>query len=365
MRAETLSGKRKTAALPTAKTVLDITVLMGGPSSEREVSLVSGAAIAVGLESRGHRVTRADISPSDASSLDRPGIDVVFIALHGEFGESGGVQELCEARGLRYTGSPPDASALAMDKDASKRTFRAAGVATPDWVVVETFAGGSQARMEALGLPVVVKPIDGGSSVDVTIAKDAAARDAAIGRLLDKYGRAMVERFVRGREFTVGVLGERTLPVLEIIPSREFYDYTAKYAADSGTRYVFDHGLGEEVVAAMETAALAAHRALGCRDMSRVDFIVPPNGRPEALEVNTIPGFTGHSLLPMAAAKSGIGFAELVSQIVNMAMRRPISRGPRRGLEHFTLECTPAGRRRGRARQGSRSSRCLRIGDAG
>jgi len=320
MRAGVISSRKRTVRTADSRAVLDITVLMGGPSSEREVSLVSGAAVAEGLTSRGHKVTRADICPDDVSALDRPGIDVVFIALHGDFGESGRVQELCEARGLRYTGSPPQASATAMDKSDAKRAFLSAGVATPDWVVADT---PGDRRIEALGLPVVVKPIDGGSSVDVVIAKAPTTRDEALGRLLDKYGRVMAERFVVGREFTVGILGDRTLPILEIIPAREFYDYTAKYADGAGTRYVFDYGLDDEAVVAMEAAALAAHRALGCRDMSRVDFIVPPRGLPQALEVNTIPGFTSHSLLPMAAARAGIDFAHLVEKIVGMAMQRP------------------------------------------
>jgi D-alanine-D-alanine ligase len=324
MRAQVLADKTTAVPIRAARRVLDITVLMGGPSNEREVSLVSGAAVAAGLESFGHKVTRADISPSDASALDRRGIDVVFIALHGEFGESGQVQELCQARGLRYTGSSPRASAVALDKDASKRIFRAAGVATPDWVVAQALRADRAAQIEALGLPVVLKPVDGGSSLDVTIAGDCPTRDGALRMLLDKHGRAIAERFIPGREFTVGILGEQTLPVLEIIPAREFYDYTAKYADGAGTRYVFDHGLSNKVVAALEAAALTAHQALGCRDVSRVDFIVPPEGPPQALELNTIPGFTGHSLLPMAAAKAGISFAQLVDRIAGMAMKRPI-----------------------------------------
>ncbi len=320
MRTGVISGRKRSVRTADARAVLDITVLMGGPSSERKVSLVSGAAVADGLASRGHKVTRADIRPDDVSALDRPGIDVVFIALHGDFGESGAVQELCEVRGLRYSGSPPRASATAMDKSAAKHAFRSVGVATPDWVVADT---PGDRRIGALGLPVVVKPIDGGSSLDVVIAKNPTARDEAVGRLLDKYGRVMAERFVVGREFTVGILGDRTLPTLEIIPAREFYDYTAKYTDGAGTRYVFDHGLDEEVTAAMEAAAMMAHRALNCRDMSRVDFIVPPRGLPQVLEVNTIPGFTSHSLLPMAAARAGIDFAGLVEEIVGMAMRRP------------------------------------------
>ena len=303
---------------------MNITVLMGGPSAEREVSLMSGSAIAEALERVGHRVARADIGPGDVSALDREGIDVVFIALHGQFGESGEVQAICERKALRYTGSSPLASRLALDKAAAKQIFRRNGLPTPDWMILEDFHSPRQIQgwLPELDVPVVVKPVDGGSSVDITIARSPAQRDAAIGELIDKYGRVMLERAVQGRELTVGILGDEALPVLEIIPAREFYDYTAKYADGAGTRYVFDHGLSDEVVRATQAAALTAHNCLGCRDMSRVDFILDAEGVPQVLETNTIPGFTGHSLLPMAAARIGISFEQLVDRIANMAMRR-------------------------------------------
>ena len=304
--------------------LLDITVLMGGPSAEREVSFMSGTAIAEALERIGHRVTRADILPNDPSALDGKGIDVVFIALHGEFGESGGVQRLCEARHLRYTGSPPRASELAMDKAASKQFFRQAGLATPDWMIIEDFHSPQQYRpwLAELPPPVVLKPVDGGSSVDITIARSEASRDEALQDMLEKYGRAMLERLIEGRELTVGILGDQALPLLEVIPAREFYDYVAKYSDGAGTRYVFDHGLPDETVQAVQAAAIAAHQALGCRDMSRVDFILKADGELQVLEINTIPGFTSHSLLPMAAARAGIGFEELVDRIASMAAQR-------------------------------------------
>jgi D-alanine-D-alanine ligase len=309
-----------------AKAVLDITVLMGGPSGEREVSLASGSAIADALQRCGHKVVRSDISPTNTSALDRAGIDVVFIALHGEFGESGQVQELCQARGLRYTGSPPRASELAMDKAAAKQIFRRCGIATPDWVLVEESQGASAVTDMLKGFmpppPVVVKPVDGGSSMDVTIARDAKTRDAAIADCTDKYGRAMVEKFIKGREFTVSLLGSLALPVLEIITTREFYDYTAKYSDGAGTRYVFEHGLPPKTAKRMQDMAVLAAESLGCRDMSRVDFLLDGDLEPFVLEINPIPGFTSHSLLPMAAAKIGISFDQLVNRIVDMAMKR-------------------------------------------
>jgi len=305
---------------------LDVTVLMGGPSDEREVSLMSGTAIADALEKVGHKVTRADICPQDTSALDRPGIDVVFIALHGDFGESGQVQELCEQRGLRYVGSPPRAGELAMDKAAAKQIFKQSGLITPDWMILEEFHEPEMRKiwLAELPVPVVVKPVAGGSSIDVTIADDEASRDEAIEELLDKNGRVMIERFVPGREFTVGILGDRALPVLEIVPSRQFYDYVAKYADDSGTEYVFDHGLDEELTERLQREALTAHDSLGCRDLSRVDFVLDEEGLPEVLEVNTIPGFTSHSLVPKAARRAGISFEQLVDGLVAMALAHEV-----------------------------------------
>ena len=311
----------ETATCGSEVMLLDITVLMGGPSAEREVSLLSGEAVASALERVGHRVTRADISPRDTSALDREGVDVVFIALHGEFGESGGVQALCEERGLKYTGSRARASGLAIDKAAAKQICKRAGLVTPDWMILEDFHPPEQtaAWLAELPPPVVVKPVDGGSSVDVIIARDAAQRDGAIEDLLDKYARVLVEQFVAGREITVGILGDQALPVLEILPAEEFYDYHAKYADDAGTKYTFDLGLDEEVLRAVQRDALTAHTALDCRHMSRVDFLLDASGEAHFLEVNTIPGFTSHSLLPMAAKRVGIDFEQLVHRIAIMA----------------------------------------------
>ena len=309
---------------------LDVTVLMGGPSSEREVSLASGTAVADGLREAGHRVTQADIMPNDTHALDRPKIDVVFIALHGEFGESGQVQTLCRQRGLPYTGSGPRASELAMDKAATKQVAKRAGVQTPDWMIIEGFHDPLQAAewLNELPPPVILKPVNGGSSVDITIARDAAQRDAALEALLDKYDRAMLERFIPGRELTVGILGDQALPVLEVVPKRPFYDYAAKYADEAGTRYVFDHGLSDEIVHACREAATRTHQALGCRDMSRVDFVLDEADTPQFLEINTIPGFTSHSLLPMAARQAGIDFPQLVDRLVAMAVARRDNANP-------------------------------------
>ncbi|MDP6545199.1 MAG: D-alanine--D-alanine ligase [Phycisphaerae bacterium] len=310
--------------LPETQRALDVTVLMGGPSSEREISLLSGAAIADALESVGHQVTRADISPQDTIALDRDGLDVVFIALHGEFGESGEVQTLCEARSLRYTGSNARASRVGMDKAATKQILKRGGLTTPDWMIVEEFHSVEQITgwLKELPPPVVLKPVDGGSSVDIALATDMQQRNEALEYLVDKYGRAMLERYLPGREFTVGIIGNSALPVLEIVPDGRFYDYRAKYDDDAKTSYVFTHGLDEQTVNRMQDDALNAHRILGCRDLSRVDFILDHDGVPNVLEINTIPGFTSHSLVPKAAAAAGISFEKLVDGIAAMAMSR-------------------------------------------
>ncbi len=319
-------GRANNSNAGVSKESYDITVLMGGSSNEREISLLSGAEVASALKKAGHRVRKADITPSKTSALDRKGLDAVFIALHGEFGESGQVQQLCEQRGVRYTGSAPRPSQLGMDKAAGKQIFKRAGLTTPDWMIIEKFHDPEQVAcwLKDIPVPVVVKPVDGGSSLDVFCCHDEPTRDLAIEEVMDTYGRAMLERFVPGREMAVAILGEEALPIIEIIPQREFFDYIAKYADDVGTRYVFDHGLDDETVARLNDDALTAHWALGCRDFSRVDFILDESGVPQVLEINTIPGFTTHSLVPMAAAKAGIDLPELVDRIVRMAMTQEI-----------------------------------------
>lgn len=298
---------------------LKITVLSGGPSSEREVSLNSGRAVAAALRSVGHDVYLADIGPDDLSALDRP-VDMVFIALHGAFGEDGVLQQILEDRGIRYCGSGPQASALAMDKAAAKARFLAAGVPTPLFETV------TRANVEEVlaqwAPPAVVKPLDQGSSVDCVIVHAGEDLAAPIRRELELYGRCLVERFVPGAELTVGVLGEETLPPIQIRPKREFYDYQAKYL-DSDTEYLFNIDLPASVLSEVRELSLRAHQALGCRDFSRVDWIVEEStGRPFVLEVNTIPGFTDHSLLPKAARQAGMSFAELCQRIVELTCQR-------------------------------------------
>lgn len=311
----------------------DITVLMGGSSFEREVSLMSGENVSTALEAAGHRVTRADITPIDTSALQRPGIDVVFIALHGEFGESGEVQQLCEDRGLKYIGSSPRASMLGMDKIASKQLFRRDGLTTPDWTIIENFQHPDEAKalVEKIPLPVVVKPIDGGSSVDVVIAHDESTRATAVEDQLDTYGRCMIEKFVIGRELTVGILGNKTLPIIEIVTPHTFYDYSAKYEDNSGTDFIFPDDMDIETTQRIYNAAITTHESIRARDISRVDFILDAKGVLQVLEINTIPGFTTHSLVPLSARKAGIEMPELADKIVKMAIKRDVMIGDKSG----------------------------------
>ena len=297
--------------------LLDITVLAGGPGVEREVSLNSGRAVFDALRRLGHRVELCDIGPSDLSALDRPA-DFVFIALHGEFGEDGALQKELDARGLRYSGSGAAASQLAMDKVESKRRFAQTGIPTPPYyLVVETGLAGLPSRGKP---PVVVKPVSSGSSVDTSVARTPEALEKAASAVIRKYGRALVEEYVAGPELTVGILGDEALPVCEIRTEREFYDYQAKYS-DDNTQYLFELDLPRALLERVQRLSLAAHRALGCRVFSRVDCMIDAATlEPYFLELNTIPGFTNHSLLPKAAARIGLTFDLLCQRIVELSM---------------------------------------------
>ena len=296
---------------------LDITVLAGGPGAEREVSLESGRAVHAALARLGHRTVMCDIGPGDLSALERSA-DFVFIALHGEFGEDGVVQGELDARGCRYSGSGAAASRLAIDKGESKRVFRRAGIATPHFEVVDgTSSGGVAGRFP---LPAVVKPVISGSSVDVSIARTADDLQKAVAAVVERYGTALIERYVQGPELTVGILGDEALPVCEIRTRRDFYDYQAKYV-DDDTEYRFDLDLSSELIDRVRTLSIAAHRALGCAVFSRVDWMVDEKTlEPYLLEVNTVPGFTSHSLVPKAAAKTGLGFEQLCQRIVELSL---------------------------------------------
>jgi D-alanine-D-alanine ligase len=242
----------------------------------------------------------------------------VFLALHGEFGEDGTLQAMLDARGVPYSGSGAAASRIAMDKVEAKRCFERAGVPTPPYEVVDAMT--LSALPNRFATPAIIKPVASGSSVDVTIARTPDALQCAAAGVVEKYGRALVERYISGWELTVGILGDLALPVCEIRPQREFYDYEAKYV-DGNTQYLFDLDLPQDLLKRVQELSIRAHEELGCRVFSRVDWMVDRGTlRPYALEVNTIPGFTSHSLVPKAAARIGMSFDQLCQRIVELSL---------------------------------------------
>lgn len=332
-----------------------ITVLMGGTSSERDVSLASGVRVTEALRSRGHHVTpvdpaRGEISrdeydalssgtvvqtappsrealrrmdrealPKLAATLPRQGdTDVVFLGLHGGWGEDGTIQALLDLGGVPYTGSGRLGSGLALDKDVSKHLFRQAGVTTADWLLAPATAEQVGAR---LGFPVIVKPANEGSTVGLSIVKNPEELQPAIDEATRYDPQVMIEQFIAGREMTVGVLGDIALPVGEIIPKHEIYDYECKYTAGMAEE-VFPADLTDAERTRAQHEALNAFRALKLTGYARIDFRMSTNGTFFCLEANTLPGMTQTSLIPQAAAAAGISFPELCERIVQLALER-------------------------------------------
>ena len=313
-----------------------VTLLKGGTSGEREISLASGAAVAEALRETGFPVVEIDTRDADfIEQLMASKADVVFIALHGRDGEDGTVQGLCELLGLSYTGPGVLASALAMDKIRAKNMYKSVNLPTPAWAELakEDFERGDYdaARaadlLKGLGGKCVVKPSREGSALGVHIVDDADALVEAIVEAFTHDTELVVEQFVAGTEVTVGVLGNdqlEPLPVIEIVPqeSSAFYDFDAKYA-EGGASHIIPARLDADTMAQCEVFALIAHGALGCTGVSRTDMIVAAEGgTPYLLETNTIPGMTATSLLPDAAAKAGLEFAPLCRMLVELALER-------------------------------------------
>ncbi len=308
---------------PRTEQKLAITVLSGGPSAEREISLESGQAVADALASLGHTIHVEDVSPDKLAALARE-VDCVFIALHGTFGEDGQVQQILDKRNLAYVGSGPDACALAMDKAAAKAKFAEADLPTPRFAVAtpETI----RESMVGWSLPVVVKPVKEGSSLACHIVRDFTQFRPAVESVTESHGRCLIEDFVPGREITVGIVGDSPLPPIEIRTRRDFYDYDAKYV-DENTEFVFDIDLPAELMGRIVDMSLQAHRALGCRDFSRVDWRVDDQTmRPWLLEVNVVPGLTAHSLLPKAAEKAGLNMATMCRHLVDLSIQRKFAK---------------------------------------
>lgn len=316
----------------------NVVVLMGGVSPEREISLRSGNAVAKALTDAGFVVSCIDVKDEKIEELRHGKTDVAFIALHGHFGEDGGVQQLLESKGILYTGSGVNASKLAMDKLATKKCFIEAGLKTPDYITVTEFQELIEIEHEVLrlGLPVVLKPTRNGSSIGISIVKDIKSIRQGLEKAFEFGYEVIMEKYIKGREFTIGILDDKALPIIEIRSAMEFFNYDAKYK-DNRTEYLivetnvndaadvtgnFSHTLGFLSSSLYEEAqelALHAHRVLGCKGFSRVDMLLDERNNLYLLEVNTIPGFTEKSLLPKAAKAAGISFPSLCERIVDLA----------------------------------------------
>lgn len=302
-----------------------VAVMLGGSSSEREVSLKSGRAVLEALRGRGVDAHAWDPAERGMRPFIAEGFDRVWIALHGPGGEDGTLQGALEWLGIPYTGSGVLASALAMDKLRSKRLFRAAGIDTPDFRIVRSRLDGAAAADE-IGFPLVVKPVSQGSSIGMTKVFDASDLEGAVELALRYDGVALAERCIVGEEITVAVLQGEALPSIRIETPRAFYDYRAKYESDR-TRYICpgtdDAGLERRY----RELALSAFDELGCTGWGRVDLMRARNGDPEVLEVNTVPGMTSHSLVPMSARAARMDFPELCWRVLETSMRAQTSSG--------------------------------------
>jgi D-alanine-D-alanine ligase len=263
-------------------------------------------------------VTEADVGPDDLSALDTPA-DVVFPVLHGRFGEDGQLQGILERRGLSYVGSDSAASRLAIDKNASKQRWQDAGLPTAPWICLDETT--DVAAVDYPPPPVVLKPLLEGSSIGIAFCESLEEIRAQAGKAVREHGKVLVEKQLQGPELTVGILDAEALPVIEIRPALAFYNYEAKYDRDD-TQYVFDPDIDSGTYRLAQETAVKAFQALGCRDYGRVDFIADRQTGLQLLEINTIPGFTDHSLLPKAAAEVGIGFDQLVARLLQLAVER-------------------------------------------
>lgn len=309
------------------RSTVRVAVLAGGIGSERDVSIQSGRCVAEALKSAGFDVVTADIRPDSLDILEDSSIDVFFPALHGEFGEDGQLQQILEDKSLFYAGSGPAASKLAFDKMASKKRFAEAGVAAPAAIELNSATDSRRLEQELRHLAdkYVIKPVKQGSSVGVRMVSAPHEAVGAARQTLREFGNCMIEAFVPGREVTVGILCGRTLPIIEIRTQSGFYNYHAKYV-DEQTEFLFDTIADPAVAANVGQAALDCFDVLGCRHFARVDFVLSDEGIAHALEVNTIPGFTSHSLLPKAAAKTGLSMSNLCARIVEAAYSSLVKR---------------------------------------
>jgi D-alanine-D-alanine ligase len=291
-----------------------VAVLLGGRSAEREVSLMSGNAVLAALRQQGVDAHPFDPAGQPLENLVKQGFARAHIALHGRFGEDGTVQGALELLGIPYTGSGVLASALAMDKWRTKLVWQAVGVRTPRYAILDARADLNQVARE-LGLPLIVKPAREGSTIGLTKVTQAAQLPAAYAAAAQHDALVLAEEFISGQELTVGILGEQALPLVRIEAAGGLYDYQAKYFSDD-TKYFCPSGLPAAQEQAIQAEALRAYRIVGCEGWGRVDVLLNAKGEANFLEVNTSPGMTSHSLVPMAAKQAGLSFAELVVRIL-------------------------------------------------
>lgn len=312
--------------MKTYKEVGCIGVLLGGPSTEREVSLKSGKAVCESLESLGVKVVPIDITSDGVEEniqlIKSQNIDCAFLALHGKFGEDGQIQSILDELKLPFTGSGVIASKLAMDKVASRKLFEKCGLSVPKYKVREKELGQDAfGPVDDFRYPLVVKPANHGSSVGLTIVDRPEDLSKAIELALSFDDRILVEEYIQGKELTVGILDDRVLPVVEIVPKKRFFDYQAKYEKGM-TDYIVPARLEGDMVLKIQDAAYKAHAILGCFGCSRVDIMLDEFNKPFVLEVNTIPGLTETSLLPKAAKVAGIDFRQLCIRLIELAYEK-------------------------------------------
>lgn len=297
---------------------MKIGVIMGGISSEREISLKTGKEIAANLDKSKYEVEQIVIDKKEDLLEKVKGIDFAFIALHGKFGEDGTVQGVLQTLGIPYSGSGVACSALCMDKDMTKKVLRYAGVNTADWVMVKDMENIDEKAVEKLGFPVVVKPNSGGSSVATSIVNDKTELEAAVKEALKYDSEVMIEQYIKGDEITCCILDGKMLPVIAIRPNAYFFDYTAKYSDGGAEEVVVE--LQKELHEVVERIALSCSKNLKCAVYSRVDMFIR-DGVPFVLEINTLPGMTKNSLFPKSAAAIGMTFPELLDTIIQYSIK--------------------------------------------
>jgi D-alanine-D-alanine ligase len=303
-----------------------IGVLMGGFSSERDVSIRSGLAIYQALQELGYNSALIDVGKDIVNVLKKEKVKLAFLALHGGIGENGAIQGMLEVLEIPYTGSGVLASALAMDKEASKKIFMYHGLPVAPFVVVQRQEKNSKLRIQSqefradFEMPWVVKPAAEGSSIGISIVKEQAGLVPALEKAFSLGKRAIIEKFVEGKEVHIGILGSRALGGVEIKPSLEFYNYEAKYTSGL-TEYIIPPQIEDAVYEKAKNIALNAHTALGCSGATRVDLRIDENAAPYVLEVNTLPGMTATSLLPKIAQSAGLSFKNLIEEIIRLALK--------------------------------------------